>query len=52
MLAPLVLVIDDVAHLERIKSRLAPLFPAKARAAGRGGGEDVAMLPQTSRYRC
>jgi CRP-like cAMP-binding protein/predicted GNAT family N-acyltransferase len=29
MLAPLVFVIDDVAHLERIKSRLAPLFKAK-----------------------
>jgi CRP-like cAMP-binding protein/predicted GNAT family N-acyltransferase len=29
MLAPLVFVIDDVAHLERIKSRLAPLFRAK-----------------------
>jgi predicted GNAT family N-acyltransferase len=29
MLAPLVFVIDDVAYLERIKSRLAPLFRAK-----------------------
>src|SRR5512134_2282011 len=29
MLAPLVFVIDDFAHLERIKSRLAPLFRAK-----------------------
>ena len=29
MLAPLVFVIDDVAHLERIRSRLAPLFKAK-----------------------
>jgi CRP-like cAMP-binding protein len=29
MLAPMVFVIDDVAHLERIKSRLAPLFKAK-----------------------
>jgi CRP-like cAMP-binding protein len=29
MLAPLVFVIDDVAHLDRIKSRLAPLFRAK-----------------------
>jgi GNAT superfamily N-acetyltransferase len=29
MLAPLVFVIDDVAHLARIKSHLAPLFRAK-----------------------
>ncbi|HEY3147083.1 MAG TPA: hypothetical protein VGJ75_12070, partial [Dongiaceae bacterium] len=29
MLAPMVFVIDDVAHLERIKSRLAALFKAK-----------------------
>lgn len=29
MLAPLIFVIDDVAYLERIKSRLAPLFRAK-----------------------
>ena len=29
MLAPMVFVIDDVAHLERIKSRLAPLFREK-----------------------
>src|SRR5262249_12293770 len=29
MLAPLVYVIDDVVHLERIKSRLAPLFRTK-----------------------
>lgn len=28
MLAPMVFVIDDVAHLERIKSRLLPLFKA------------------------
>lgn len=29
MLAPLVFVLDDVAHLERIKSRLLPLFEAR-----------------------
>ena len=29
MLAPLIFVIDDVAYLERIKSRLAPLFRTK-----------------------
>jgi CRP-like cAMP-binding protein/predicted GNAT family N-acyltransferase len=29
MLAPLVFVIDDVAHLDRVRSRLAPLFRTK-----------------------
>ena len=38
MLAPLVFVIDDVAHLERIRSRLAPLFRAK-----RPGQPDAAV---------
>ena len=49
MLAPLVFVIDDVAHLERIKSRLAPLFRAK-----RPGASDeltariLALLPRAT----
>jgi CRP-like cAMP-binding protein/predicted GNAT family N-acyltransferase len=49
MLAPLIFVIDDVAHLERIKSRLAPLFRAK-----RPGEPDeavskiLALLPQAT----
>jgi CRP-like cAMP-binding protein len=33
MLAPLIFVIDDVAHLERIQSRLAPLFRTKRAGA-------------------
>jgi predicted GNAT family N-acyltransferase len=49
MLSPLIFVIDDVAHLERIKSRLAPLFRAK-----RPGHSDeavakiLALLPQAT----
>ncbi|MEZ5831118.1 MAG: cyclic nucleotide-binding domain-containing protein [Dongiaceae bacterium] len=49
MLAPLVFVIDDVAHLERIKSRLLPLFKEK-----RPGPPDaavariLAMLPRAT----
>ncbi len=35
MLAPLIFVIDDVAHLERIKSRLAPLFRVQAAGSRR-----------------
>jgi len=52
MLAPLVFVIDDVAHLERIKSRLLPLFKAK-----RPGEPDLvtskilALLPQATPVR-
>ena len=49
MLAPLVFVIDDVEHLERIKSRLLPLFRAK-----RPGEPDaivakvLALLPKST----
>jgi predicted GNAT family N-acyltransferase len=52
MLAPLIFVIDDVAYLERIKSRLAPLFRAR-----RPGAPDetvakiVALLPQATPVR-
>ena len=52
MLAPLIFVIDDVAHLERIKSRLAPLFRSK-----RPGPQDeivakiAALLPQATPVR-
>jgi hypothetical protein len=49
MLAPLVFVIDDVAHLERVKSRLLPLFQAR-----RPGEPDaivskiLALLPKST----
>jgi hypothetical protein len=52
MLAPLIFVIDDVAYLERIKSRLAPLYRAK-----RPGSADetvakiAALLPQATPVR-
>ena len=53
MLAPLIFVIDDVAHLERIKSRLAPLFRAK-RPGGRRrdrSRRSLALLPQATPVR-
>jgi CRP-like cAMP-binding protein len=52
MLAPLIFVIDDVAHLERIKSRMAPLFRSK-----RPGPQDeivakiVDLLPKATPVR-
>ncbi len=49
MLAPLVFVIDDVAHLDRIRSRLAPLF--KVRRPGQPDAVVVnilALLPRAT----
>jgi GNAT superfamily N-acetyltransferase len=52
MLAPLVFVIDDVAYLERIKSRLAPLFRAKRPGAPDGlVAKIVDLLPQATPVR-
>ncbi|WP_119304784.1 cyclic nucleotide-binding domain-containing protein [Dongia deserti] len=49
MLAPLIFVIDDLAHLERIKSRLLPLFRAK-RPAGPDAivSKVLALLPAST----
>jgi len=48
MLAPLVFMIDDVAHLERIKSRLVPLFKAKRPQQPAVVSKILPLLPQAT----
>jgi CRP-like cAMP-binding protein/predicted GNAT family N-acyltransferase len=48
MLAPLVFVIDDVAHLERIRSRLVPLFKAKRPGQPEAVSRILSLLPQAT----
>jgi CRP-like cAMP-binding protein/predicted GNAT family N-acyltransferase len=51
MLAPLVFVIDDVAHLERIRSRLVPLFKAKRPGQPEAVSRILSLLPQATPVR-